>query len=111
MTANIFIFFYMGLVLTALRAALIFTYGATLGVLFFSSSQIIKKILILELLSILRIFLALHLIYKTLISGDVLVILLTFLVIDAVLGLALIVSLRRKTSHYLKINQSYWLCS
>jgi hypothetical protein len=82
-----------------------------LGYFYFGSSHIIKKLLILEIVSIIVILLLSTLINNQLISLDLLLTLLVFFVIDAVLGLSLLISLSRKRASHLKIRNLYWLCS
>lgn len=83
----------------------------SLIVFFLGSPAIIKKLLLLEIISIIILGITIMTIDQEIIRMDFLLILLTFLVIDAVLGLRLLVTIRRKSTNFIKIDKAYWLCS
>jgi hypothetical protein len=111
MMTNALIILRIPTVLVSTLIPLLFLIATNIGYFFFGSSQLLKKLLILEIIRILIILISSHLIAFKILRLDLLIILLVFLVIDAVLGLRLAVSLRRKANANLKINKTFWLCS
>jgi hypothetical protein len=108
---NVFIRLALIIGLLSTTTTLLYLLIVNLRYYFFGSSQLLKKLLILEILRILMIFIASYLITVETFHLDLLITVLVFLVVDAVLGLSLTISLRRKTTTNLKINKSFWLCS
>lgn len=82
----------------------------TISKLLFSQHSFIYKLLILERLSVVNLVLIVLFIMLRTIRNDFLLLFIAIVLLDAVIGLALAISLRRNSGP-LKINHINWLCS